>query len=296
MKIAVCFFGHLRTFKRCAPYIKNNLLNHYDCDLFMHTWSEYNHKTKTWHDNNWIKGKVSKDDILDVYKNLKRIVIEKQIIEDLGDIIVSIDNKTISLFGLKSMYHSMISSYSICEDYAKKHGIEYDFVIMIRPDIILFERFYIDQYISVLNRDELEKAFFTISNNSAFLYSDIKFLRATDLLFFGKPHNIGCILRNTTNIIQKLSNNLVINHPPEFEFGDLIKRLGYDFYSINYSGWDIIRPISLRSWIKQIIRIRIRKNYIKIHLLRYFMIRLFSIRINLLNFEIEFCIGKPYSE
>ena len=51
MKIAVCFFGHLRTFKRCAPYIKKNLLNHYDCDLFMHTWSEYNHNTKTWHDN-----------------------------------------------------------------------------------------------------------------------------------------------------------------------------------------------------------------------------------------------------
>lgn len=32
MKIAVCFFGHLRTFKRCAPYIKFNLLKHYDCD------------------------------------------------------------------------------------------------------------------------------------------------------------------------------------------------------------------------------------------------------------------------
>ena len=296
MKIAVCFFGHLRTFKRCAPYIKYNLLNHYDCDLFMHTWSEYNHKTKTWHNNKYIKGIVTKEKILSVYKDIKDIIIEKQIVEDMGNITVTSDNKIISLFGIKSMYHSMQTSYTLCEQYAKNNNIEYDFILMIRPDIVLSDNFNIEKYSSILSVDELSKAFFTISNNSASIQGTYKFLRATDLLFFAKPNIIGNILNNSYDIIQKLLNNKVINHSPEVEFCKLINRLGYNIYLIKYSGWDVVRPIVPKDWIKQIIRLRIRKNYIKIHLFRYFLINIFSVRINLFNFEIDCCIGKSYSE
>lgn len=59
MKIAICFFGHLRTFKRCAPHLKRNLLDQYDCDLFMHTWSTLNHQTITHHENKNIDGIVT---------------------------------------------------------------------------------------------------------------------------------------------------------------------------------------------------------------------------------------------
>lgn len=296
MKIAVCFFGHLRTFKRCAPYIKKNLLNHYDCDLFMHTWSEYNHNTKTWHDNKSIAGIVTKEKILSVYKDIKDIIIEKQIVEDLGNITITSDNKIISLFGIKSMYHSMLTSYNLCEQYAKNNNIEYDFILMIRPDIVLSDSFNIEKYISILSLDELAKAFFTISNNSAAIDGAYKSLRATDLLFFSKTNIIGNILNNSYNIIQEISNKKVINNSPEVEFCKLINLLGYNIYLIKYSGWDIVRPIAPKDWIKQIIRIRIRKNYIKIHLFRYFMINIFSVRINLFNFEIDCCIGKSYSE
>ena len=296
MKIAVCFFGHLRTFKRCATYIKKNLLNHYDCDLFMHTWSEYNHNTKTWHDNKSIAGIVTKEKILSVYKDIKDIIIEKQIVEDLGNITITSDNKIISLFGIKSMYHSMLTSYNLCEQYAKNNNIEYDFILMIRPDIVLSDSFNIEKYISILSLDELAKAFFTISNNSAAIDGAYKSLRATDLLFFSKTNIIGNILNNSYNIIQEISNKKVINNSPEVEFCKLINLLGYNIYLIKYSGWDIVRPIAPKDWIKQIIRIRIRKNYIKIHLFRYFMINIFSVRINLLNFEIDCCIGKSYSE
>ena len=201
-----------------------------------------------------------------------------------------------SLFGIKSMYHSMQTSYNLCEQYAKNNNIEYDFILMIRPDIVLSDNFNIEKYSSILSVDELSKAFFTISNNSASIQGAYKFLRATDLLFFAKPNIIGNILNNSYNIIQKLSNNKVINNSPEVEFCKLINLLGYNIYLIKYSGWDIVRPIAPKDWIKQIIRIRIRKNYIKIHLFRYFMINIFSVRINLFNFEIDCCIGKSYSE
>mgnify|MGYP000856507085 CR=1 FL=1 len=296
MKIAVCFFGHLRTFKRCAPYIKLNLLHHYNCDLFMHTWSDYNHQTKTWHDNRPIKGTVSKQEIINTYGTFKRIVIEKQIVEDLGDITIAIDRKQISLFGLKSMYHSMKCSYNLCAQYSMKNNIDYDFVVMIRPDIALSDKFDIVYYTSILNADELKKAFLTITNNLTPVNSGFKYLRAIDLMFFGEPGVISDILNNTPDIIRNLSDDRVISCSPEFKFIESVKNLGYIPYEIKYPGWTLVRPLRRRDWVKQIIRIRIRKNYVKIHLLRYLMFRIFSVRINLFNFEVECCVGKSYSE
>ena len=296
MKIAVCFFGHLRTFKRCAPYIKFNLLKHYDCDLFMHTWSEYNHQTKTWHENKSIKGKVSQQEIIDTYGEFKRISIEDQIVEDLGDITIAIDNKKMSLFGLKSMYYSMQSSYNLSEQYAAENNVNYDLVVMIRPDIALASRFNIEHYISILTSDELLHAFLTISNNSAPINAGFKYLRAIDLLFIGKPQVISEIVNHTNMIVQDLSNQPIINCVPEFKFIEFISSLGINLYEIKYDGWDLVRPLKIKDWIKQLIRIRINRRYIKIQLLRYYLINIFSVRINLFNFEINCCIGKSYSE
>lgn len=119
MKIAVCFFGHLRTFKECATHIKHNLLDKYDCDLFMHTWSTYNHHTKTHHENRDIKGDVSKNLIVKTYGEFKDIIIEKQIVKDMGYVNIT-RSQTISLFGIYSLYHSMKESYSLCERYSRE--------------------------------------------------------------------------------------------------------------------------------------------------------------------------------
>lgn len=39
MKIALCFSGQARSFKQGYEYYKKNLLDHYDVDVFIHTWS-----------------------------------------------------------------------------------------------------------------------------------------------------------------------------------------------------------------------------------------------------------------
>lgn len=296
MKLAVCFFGHLRTFKRCAPYLKLNFLKHYDCDLFIHTWSDYNHQTKTWHENKEIKGCVSQEEIIETYGEFKDICIEKQIIQNLGDITVATDKTMISLFGIQSMYHSMKKSYNLCEKYSIQHGINYDYVIMIRPDIALTDRFIIEQYVSVLNEDEKAKAFFTISNDISPVTSGFKFLRATDLLFFARSQALSKILNHTQTIVDFLANNRIINIPPEIKFIDLVQELGFAPYVIKYSGWEIIRKIERKRLIKEFIRIRVGRKGIKIHLLKYILIHIFSIRINLFNFEINCCIGKSYPD
>ena len=38
MKIALCFSGQARSFRQGYEYYKHNLLNHYDVDVYIHTW------------------------------------------------------------------------------------------------------------------------------------------------------------------------------------------------------------------------------------------------------------------
>jgi hypothetical protein len=38
MKIAVCISGQPRAYAQGYEYMKRNLLDHYDCDIFIHTW------------------------------------------------------------------------------------------------------------------------------------------------------------------------------------------------------------------------------------------------------------------
>jgi len=40
MKVAVCFSGLPRFIPECAPYWRTCLLEPYDCDVFVHTWSQ----------------------------------------------------------------------------------------------------------------------------------------------------------------------------------------------------------------------------------------------------------------
>jgi len=47
MKIAVCISGQPRAYKEGYEYLKRNLLDHYDCDIFIHTWRNRVYDTGT---------------------------------------------------------------------------------------------------------------------------------------------------------------------------------------------------------------------------------------------------------
>ena len=83
MRIAVLLFGHLRTYEYCAPFFKTNLLDKFKCDLFMHTWDEYDSHTLVFQTRERIQGKIPRakiSEIMNLYKP-KRIEIEHQNIE-----------------------------------------------------------------------------------------------------------------------------------------------------------------------------------------------------------------------
>lgn len=135
LKIAVLFYGHLRTFEKCAKSVRKNLLDLYDCDVFMHTWSTFDHDTKTWHKfknsnaKRLIVPKIEKIKKIYTPKNLK---IEEQNYEDIG--LITFNDVPISLFGLQKKAHSMVEAIRMVD-------AKYDFILICRPDIILYRPF-----------------------------------------------------------------------------------------------------------------------------------------------------------
>ena len=294
VKIAVCFFGHLRTFKTCASHLKSNLLKRYDCDLFMHTWSTYNHNTVTHHENRDIKGFVKEKEIVSVYGEFKKIIIEKQVVEEMGTVNVTWSDKKVSLFGLYSLYHSMKTAFSLCSQYSRQNGVEYDLVVMIRPDIALLDPLDLDGYMSCVPAEELERAYFTFVGGSAKVNIGFRNLGGNDLMFFGKPNVISSIMDGADQELNHVKECLEVSMPEHVLF-NIVNNQKLGTYIIDYPGWTIIRPMSFKSKLSRIIRFKGNKNFIKIEFFVFILYKLFSIRFSIGNFEINICAGRPYS-
>ena len=128
MKIAVQFFGHLRTYEKCADSVRKHLLSLYDCDVFMHTWSETEHKTKTWH-NHTAKSLVVDAERIEKLKalyNLKDIIVEKQEPAEDDTLIPCQHNQgksQISKAGIGFMLYSKHKVNELRKKYQKEHNV-----------------------------------------------------------------------------------------------------------------------------------------------------------------------------
>lgn len=129
MKTAICFSGHMRSYKKTLSYIKNQLLDPIQPDVFIHTWKD---NTTDW------------SDIIKQY-NQKSIYIE--------DPIKFIDNYPNKHFtsqhiksnlGVIAMYYKIYKCNQLKIEQEKINDQKYDCVIRIRPDGILNNKFNIE--------------------------------------------------------------------------------------------------------------------------------------------------------
>lgn len=252
MKIAVCLFGHLRTHKNCYKALKANLLNLYDCDVFMHTWSMIEHTTSTWH-NEKMKKNISveniKDKIIEIY-NLKDIQMEEQEDKDLeyGNAIqqLSFQKETYhSIWGVNCLHHSIRSSYELCKKYSKQNNVKYDYILFIRPDILLYKNFIIEKFTDGLSEEELNNSFFYPSIVTWYgRTNDNRKLGGNDLIFFAKENVINDFLNNLHSVSDNFKKDTVYNRCLESYILDLIEKLGYKHWRLNYEmfkDFDILR-------------------------------------------------------
>jgi len=238
MKIAVLLFGHLRTYKQCYESLRQNLIDLYDCDVFMHTWDSLDHNTKTWHSYK-VEGNISsledlEKELYDLYK-LKNLKIEKQIVQDEGEILCQ--GNPISLFGMHSMLYSMKEANVLREKYQKTHNIRYDLVVIVRPDIkllkpLIFENYENPQHTSF---DMFNTSFYTAGvYKFTHLLNDFRFIGATDLLFWATPDTISDIYKHIDLIFNQIKNIETSKYGPEYSFVYAIQKLGYSPKLMNY--------------------------------------------------------------
>ena len=291
IKIAVQMFGHLRTFEKCASSLQKNLIDLYDCDVFMHTWDETEHRTQTHHKN---KSKVKKVDAEFIEKlkklySLKSIKVEHQNVQDMGNIQCQCNKKSkISVFGLSCMYHSQNEVNNLRKQYQKEHNIAYDYVIFIRPDICLNRPFILDTLNKELiltkqNKENIKFAAHGRYINDFALSTDA----GTDILFVATPNTADCICETLQHIDFSKYEDSLWN--PENMVTQELEKQNIKTYPLMYQGntdWFIFREKKI---LKNLLKLKLGKNsYLSIFA---FLPHLFHAEIKIFQFKISASIG-----
>ena len=116
MKIALCFTGQARSFQKGFEYYKKNLLDHFDVDVYIHTWQFDGEK-----------------ELENLYKPL-RMLTEETLVVDADTKYTNTPNsqKYPPRFTYSALY-----SINECRMLMMSSGIEYDWVIKTRTDYAL---------------------------------------------------------------------------------------------------------------------------------------------------------------
>lgn len=261
MRVAIQFFGHLRTFYRCWPVLRRNLLSQCDCDIFMHTWDVMNHCDSTWHNHHsGCRHKVNVEKLcrrLGIPKD--QLIVESQHVPDMGGVFSS--GRCISIGGLNAMWHSMRAVNKLRVDFARRNNVDYDYVVFIRPDIFLSRRLNISEIVQSAGGS----AGRIFSLGAAPLLIDcLEQVRATDVLFFARPDEMNRLMNALPpdlNDGQQFGDN-----GPEILFNRKIAQLKMSQvwvsgFVYNRDFW-ILRPIKWN--FKRLIRLHTYRNGIDV--------------------------------
>ncbi|GAB4392080.1 MAG: hypothetical protein Tsb005_04580 [Gammaproteobacteria bacterium] len=199
LKIAIQMYGHLRTFELCAPALKEHVLNHYDCDVFIHTWDKTEHSTQSWYVDS-MKSTVRAVDstILAKIKQFyapKLIKVEPQGFLDEKGHFGTHASTQISLVGLKYMLYSQYQANLLREAYQHEHGIAYDYVVVLRPDILPYEK---------LNFERFSQEFAFNPRTSIHLVHRAK-TKILDNKIFNYPKMADCYYFSTAEVISQIT-------------------------------------------------------------------------------------------
>jgi hypothetical protein len=209
MKVAVQIFGHLRTFDRCAPTLRDHLLDRYpDHDVFVHTWDRLESETVTHHERLCMPSPVDDEAIAAIERHYHptRMAIEHQAPRDLGELTFS-NGKRIAISGIRYMFTSMQRANQLRERYSSETGASYDVVVTVRPDVALYRPLDLEAFLSysrppVLPTDETTRIRYAAFGPSPLILNDLRGLPATDLIFFARPEVMTRVLKLADDIDQ----------------------------------------------------------------------------------------------
>jgi len=120
MRVAVCLTGLARTFDKCRQSYLDNIINQYDCDVFIY---------------------VSKDEdshSMDLIKSVDKVILEKNPVLNEKD--YEQYKKCMKKYTVQGLLQQLWK-IKMCNDrmleYQRTHNIRYDWVIRCRPDLMI---------------------------------------------------------------------------------------------------------------------------------------------------------------
>lgn len=140
--MALCISGQMRTYKKCYGYLKENVIEPLEPDIFIDTWSERGGTTKT--------SGVSEAPNPVTESTLKRLYSPKSLrIEDFEDryfkkkdgveVPKRLQEHTSHWKGNIPMFYKMKGCNDMKKEYECEHSFTYDIVIKLRPDLLIGE-------------------------------------------------------------------------------------------------------------------------------------------------------------
>jgi len=152
MKLALCFSGQARTFKRCFENLRKNILSKYECDIFVHTWiyDGYNPGVfgfwcKEYEPDQYDLG-LKEDRIIDgdIFKmyHPKKIIVESPDRKFFEKKVKKNTGYKEEFFNSLMMYYGIYKSNDLKKQYEQERGFKYDCVLRCRFDT-QFEQFHI---------------------------------------------------------------------------------------------------------------------------------------------------------
>lgn len=183
-RLAIQLFGHVRTFERTFENFKKHMLepnqaDGYEVDIFVHSWSEIEPADKTWHEEN---SSVAGKKLTPAQHTLFEKIYKPKV--------WLIETQTEG----KRAHYSRDCVNNARKKYEKGHDIQYDWVIMTRPDILFHTDFRIDEYIRTYQDEELKynpiPKDFVLVGHSGFTRRNVidsRYVCESDLVWFGRP-------------------------------------------------------------------------------------------------------------
>ncbi len=233
MKIAIQFYGHLRTFRQTADNIIENFIKPLgDVDIFIHTWEQTDHSDKSWHNLDGEKRGIglSESDFNFINEKFKpkKIVADKQFEDTYNGAGFSL--KLTDIFykrvTLDNIYYTRYKVNELRKEYQSETGTHYDFVINARLDLWFNKEFNLDNYLlinaikgysdKVYEIPDIDKKMFYCweGNFAQNNINDFAYGSGSDVIYYGKPE-----------IMDKVCN--LYNHLDELD-------LNKYFYSCEY--------------------------------------------------------------
>lgn len=194
MKLAICFMGHLRTYKQTYESFLENVLKPNledvmweEIDIFIHTWDTFEKANFAWHEQN---------------KKMDGVKITEQVICEVKQIYKPKKMLVETLMQDRGMHLSIERSQKLALEYEKEQNISYDYIMVTRPDLYFHTPLILSSFINAYQKNEAlksvslpKKHIFAAHNTfGRMLIDDRRLLCEGDLLWFGNMKPLPLIL------------------------------------------------------------------------------------------------------